>query len=73
MALAHLGDEHGGFGELGMTAEDVFGRAELSDRVREVVSRLPKQEQRMIESVYFRGMTLEGAASAAGLSQTGRV
>jgi RNA polymerase sigma factor for flagellar operon FliA len=70
IALAQVSERAGDVEDLGLTPEELFGRAELSARVREVVARLPERQRAIVEGMYFAGMTLEAAAAACGLSKS---
>jgi RNA polymerase sigma factor for flagellar operon FliA len=53
-----------------VTPEDLLGDAEMLDRVRAAVARLPQQERHMVERHYFEGQRLDQAAAALGLSKS---
>jgi RNA polymerase sigma factor for flagellar operon FliA len=52
------------------TPEDMLGSAEMLERVRAAVARLPAQERHMVERHYFEGERLDQAAAALGLSKS---
>jgi RNA polymerase sigma factor for flagellar operon FliA len=52
------------------TPEELFGRAELLDFLRQVVATLPEKERTLLERHYFGGETLEEAAASLGLSKS---
>jgi RNA polymerase sigma factor for flagellar operon FliA len=53
-----------------VTPEDLLGEAELTARVKTIVSRLPDQERTLVERHYFAGQTLDEAAASLGLSKS---
>jgi RNA polymerase sigma factor for flagellar operon FliA len=50
--------------------EELFGRAELLEYLKRVVTTLPDKERTLIERHYFAGETLEDAAASLGLSKS---
>lgn len=52
------------------TPEDLLGDAEMLERVRMAVAKLPDQERHMVERHYFNGERLDQAAAALGLSKS---
>jgi RNA polymerase sigma factor for flagellar operon FliA len=52
------------------TPEEAVAKAELVERVREVVARLPEAERTLIERHYFGDETLDQAAASLGLSKS---
>ncbi len=64
-------EAHEGIGdERDPTPEELATRAELVDRVRAIVSRLPDAERTLIERHYFAEETLDQAAASLGLSKS---
>jgi RNA polymerase sigma factor for flagellar operon FliA len=52
------------------TPEDLLSSAQMLERVRAAVARLPTQERHMVERHYFEGERLDQAAAALGLSKS---
>jgi RNA polymerase sigma factor FliA len=50
--------------------EDLVANAELMERVRAIVAKLPDAERALIEGHYFKDETLDQAAAALGLSKS---
>ena len=50
--------------------EDLLSSAQMLERVRAAVARLPAQERHMVERHYFEGERLDQAAAAIGLSKS---
>jgi RNA polymerase sigma factor for flagellar operon FliA len=53
-----------------VTPEDLLADAEILERVKTIVARLPIQERTLVERHYFRGETLDDAAASLGLSKS---
>jgi RNA polymerase sigma factor FliA len=54
----------------GPTPEEAVAKAELIQRVREVVAQLPDAERTLVERHYFGDETLDQAAASLGLSKS---
>ncbi|HEX8790946.1 MAG TPA: sigma-70 family RNA polymerase sigma factor [Polyangiaceae bacterium] len=52
------------------TPEEQLGNAEMLERIRIAVAKLPDQERHMVERHYFKGERLDQAAAALGLSKS---
>jgi RNA polymerase sigma factor for flagellar operon FliA len=52
------------------TPEELLRSAQMLERVRAAVARLPAQERHMVERHYFEGERLDQAAAALGLSKS---
>ncbi len=52
------------------TPEEQLGNAQMLERIRAAVARLPDQERHMVERHYFKGERLDQAAAALGLSKS---
>ena len=70
MATAIAVGSMGGAGTPEITPEDLLGDAEMLERVRTAVEKLPEQERQMVERHYFKGERLDQAAAALGLSKS---
>lgn len=55
---------------LDATPEDLVANAQLMDRIKAIVSRLPQAERALIERHYFADQTLDQAAASLGLSKS---
>jgi RNA polymerase sigma factor for flagellar operon FliA len=53
-----------------VTPEALLSNAQMLDRVRAAVAKLPEQERHMVERHYFHGERLDQAAAALGLSKS---
>ena len=73
--LASRGDERGGIRESSLEdpraspAATVAGR-EICQKLRDLVGTLPPTERRIVEMVYFDGLTLQEAANRLGISKS---
>lgn len=52
------------------TPEDLVGKAELVERVKAIIQRLPDAERTLVERHYFGEQTLDRAAASLGLSKS---
>ncbi len=66
--LEHAGDDPADDSAWSPLAQAV--RREISRRLRELVSSLPRMPRILIESIYFDGMTLQDAAVRVGISKS---
>jgi RNA polymerase sigma factor FliA len=53
-----------------VTPEDLAAQAQLVERVKAIVSRLPETERTLVERHYFADETLDQAAASLGLSKS---
>ena len=65
IALGTMGET-----EAHATPEEQLGNAEMLERIRTAVAKLPDQERHMVERHYFNGERLDQAAAALGLSKS---
>lgn len=70
MATAIAVGSMGGADTPEATPEELLGDAEMLERVRMAVEKLPDQERHMVERHYFQGERLDQAAAALGLSKS---
>jgi RNA polymerase sigma factor for flagellar operon FliA len=70
MATAIAVGSMGGADTPEATPEELLGDAEMLERVRMAVAKLPDQERHMVERHYFEGERLDQAAAALGLSKS---
>jgi DNA-directed RNA polymerase specialized sigma24 family protein len=66
MAVAALEDDAAGLGGVGLTPEEMLGRAELQALVRQIVAELPQPDRDLVERHHFGGETLDQAAAVVG-------
>jgi RNA polymerase sigma factor for flagellar operon FliA len=52
------------------TAPSILAQREISQKLIELVDRLPRIEQRLIRTIYFEGATLQDAANMLGISKS---
>mgnify|MGYP005842221465 CR=1 FL=1 len=78
LAIIHLvsrGEEPGGIRESSLEdpraspAATVAGR-EICQKLRELIGTLPPAEQRLVQMIYFDGLTLQEAANRLGISKS---
>jgi RNA polymerase sigma factor for flagellar operon FliA len=73
MALGAVGSmesHEGDLDERDPSPEELASKAELVERVRAIVLRLPDAERTLIERHYFADETLDQAAASLGLSKS---